>query len=56
MGLQFYNIKREVFEKPLSNGINIDRRTSVKKKVKYTDSVEKLTKNNLNFLRSLKAL
>jgi len=55
MGIQFYNIKRVVNKKSISNAKSVNTITRVKKRI-HSKVIKKLTKNNLNFLRSIKAL
>lgn len=55
MALQFYNINRAVYAKPVSKDKDIVKRTS-KHQTKSTRHENKLTKNNLAFLRSLRAI
>jgi len=54
MGLQFYNINRPVYEKPVSSIKNTNKVTTLKKNSKRNQFA--LTAENLAFLRSLKAI
>jgi len=59
MGLQFYNINRTAYVKPVSRVKNNSKVTIPKKKKKYSrpKQVEhSLTADNLAFLRSLNAI
>jgi len=60
MGLQFYNINRTVYVKPVSRDKNTNKTTSPKKKKKIYSSRKQvghsITPNNLAFLRSLNAI
>ena len=58
MGLQFYNINRAVYEKPVSRVKNTNKVTTPKKK-KYSrrkQTKHSLTPDNLAFLRSINVI
>ena len=52
MGLQFYNINKATLTKPVSTVKNITKRTPKQSK-KPSQRKNKLSKNNLAFLRSI---
>jgi len=57
MGLQFYNINRTVYVKPVSRIQNLNKVTTPKKKYSRHQQVgHSLTADNLAFLHSLNAI
>jgi len=58
MGLQFHNINKGKYVKPVSRTNNIIKTTTLKKKKysKHNQIGNSLTVDNLTFLRSLNAL